>query len=116
MISDKTSVLKPDKAPGPDKIHAFTLRELSDNLCVPLYIIFNKSLAENVVPNDWKMSNVTAIYKKGDRTDAGNYQPISLTSLVCRIMESILRDAILLHLQNYHLIKNSQHCFLPHCS
>ena len=38
-------------------------------------IIFNKCLSEHVVPDDWKMSNVTAIFRKGDKTDPGNYRP-----------------------------------------
>ena len=79
-------------------------------------MIFNKSLTECTVPVDWKHSNVTAIFKKGDKTDAGNYRPISLTCLLCRILESILRDQIILHLQKYNLIAKSQHGFLPHRS
>ena len=85
--------------------------------CLNLSLFFlNKCLTEGVVPNDWKLSNVTGIYKKGDETDPGNYRPISLTCLVCRILESILRDAILTHLQNYNLIAKSQHGFWPHRS
>ena len=92
------------------------MKELSAQLKVPLALIFNKSLAEGVVPNDWKLSNVTSIFKKGDKTAPSNYRPISLTCLICRILESILRDHILSHLQEYNLIRKSQHGFLPHRS
>ena len=73
-------------------------------------------MTESVVPYDWKLSNVTAIFKKADKTDAGNHRPISLTCLLCRIFESIIRDEILLHLQKYELLNKSQHGFLPHKS
>ena len=115
MVKNKIDVLKPG-ASGPDKISPRLLRELSAQLCLPISIVFNKSLREGTVPKDWKLSNVTSIYKKGDKTVAANYRPISLTCMICRIMESILRDRILLHLQEYHLINRSQHGFLPHLS
>ena len=47
-----------------------------------------------IVPDDWKKANVSAIFKKGDKENPGNYRPISLTSQVCKIFESMLRDAI----------------------
>jgi ribonuclease P/MRP protein subunit RPP40 len=115
MVGDKIKILKPG-ASGPDKISPRLLRELADQLALPISIIFNKSLAECAVPKDWKLSNVTSIFKKGDKTVAANYRPISLTCLICRILESILRDRILLHLQEYQLIRKSQHGFLPHLS
>ena len=115
MVGEKIAVLKPGSS-GPDKIGPRTLRELSAQLAIPIALIFNKSLAECVVPTDWKLSNVTSIFKKGDKTDASNYRPISLTCLICRMFESILRDHILSHLQKYNLIGKSQHGFLPHRS
>ena len=115
MVGEKIAVLKSGSS-GPDKIGPRTLRELSAQLAIPIALIFNKSLAECVVPTDWKLSNVTSIFKKGDKTDASNYRPISLTCLICRMFESILRDHILSHLQKYNLIGKSQHGFLPHRS
>ena len=114
-VGEKIHVLKPG-ASGPDKIGPRILKELSSQLILPISMIFNKSLTESIVPNDWKLSNVTAIFKKGDKTDAGNYRPISLTCMICRILESILRDSIIIHLQHYQLIAKSQHGFLPHRS
>ncbi len=54
------------------------------------------------MPQDWKEANVTPIYKKGTKSSPGNYRPVSLTSISCKLMESILRDAI----------KDSQHGFM----
>ena len=57
-------MLDPDKAPGLGNYHPCTLKELADEPSVPLSIIFNKSLIENIVLGDWAISNVNAIYKK----------------------------------------------------
>ena len=73
--------------------------------------MFRRSLAEGVVPADWKKANVTPIFKKGSKGDPGNYRPVSLTSVACKIMESVLRDAITEHLERNHLISGSQHGF-----
>ena len=63
------------------------------------------------VPTDWKHANVTPIFKKGDKSDPGNYRPISLTSQICKVLESILRDNIVNHLSTHTLLLKSQHGF-----
>jgi hypothetical protein len=47
---------------------------------------------ERVVPEDWRRANVTPIFKKGVKSAAGNYRPVSLTSVCCKIQELIIRD------------------------
>ena len=71
-----------------------------------------KSLDQGIIPMDWRIANVSPIFKKGSRGKASNYRPVSLTSQVCKIYESILRDAIVEHLINNQLIRDSQHGFL----
>ena len=77
-----------------------------------LAIIFNKSMEEGSVPCDWKLANVTPIFKKGKKGDPGNYRPVSLTSVPCRVMESCMRDDVVDHLVRNALIKDSQHGFM----
>ena len=60
----------------------------------PFAIIFQTSVSTSTLPHEWKVSNITAIYKKGDKHEPGNYRPVSLTSIMCRILESIIRDAL----------------------
>ena len=60
---------------------------------------------------DWKLANVTPLFKKGDKSNPGNYRQISLTSVVCKLMESILRDKIVEFLEKNNIIKDSQHGF-----
>ena len=68
------------------------------------------------VPCDWKKANVTAIFKKGDKTSPCNYRPVSLTSQVCKILESIVKDNVLDHIKKYKLIKGTQHGFVKYRS
>jgi len=76
--------LKSDKSPGPDNMHPKLLQEVSAEVVKPLTLLFQKSIAEGKLPDDWKKANITPIYKKGSRSEAGNYRPVSLTSVVCK--------------------------------
>jgi len=55
-------------------------------------------MSESKVPHDWKLANVTPIYKQGSRSSPENYRPISLTCHLSKVMESIVRDVITQHL------------------
>ena len=68
------------------------LYETRDVIAYPLFLIFNKSLETRKLPGDWKLAEVTAIYKKGSKHDRSNYRPVSLTSVCCKILESLIRD------------------------
>ena len=47
-------------------------------------------MSMGLLPKDWTTANVVPIHKKGDRRVAANYRPISLTSIVVKIMERII--------------------------
>ena len=78
-----------------------------------LSILFSKSLKTGEVPQDWKDAIITPLHKKGKRDEPNNYRPISLTSVVCKIMESVIKDKVLEFLLNNNLISNHQHGFIP---
>ena len=78
---------KPNKSPGIDNITSTYALEIKDIIAKPLQILFNKSIELNEVPDDWKKANVTALYKKGEKSKAENYRPVSLTSLFGKAME-----------------------------
>ena len=73
-------------------------------------MIFSKSLTESKVRLEWKRANFVPVFKKGDKSLAGNYRPVSLTSLACKIIESI-HDKIVEFLSVNSLIKDTQHGF-----
>ena len=105
--------INPHKAAGPDKIPARILRECAVRISPLLTVIFQKSLDEGVVPKDWQNANVTAIFKKGDRSLASNYRPVSLTSLCCKLLEHIITSNVLCHLDQYSVLSDCQHGFRP---
>ena len=89
--------LNPNKAQGPDQILPRVSKEISKEIAKPLSMLFNKSLESGVLPKEWKYAEVTAIFKKGNKTDPGNYRPVSLTCICCKIMEQFIKDEIVEH-------------------
>jgi hypothetical protein len=113
QIIKKIDKLKKDSAPGPDNIHPRILKELKNNVAFPLAKIYRQSLDSGDVLQDWKKARVVPIFKKGTKSDPGNYRPVSLTSVPCKILESLIKDEIMNHLEAEKLIKDSQHGFMP---
>ena len=111
-VEKKLENLKIGKSPGPDGIHPRVLKELAKELKMPLFIIFRKSLDTGVLPEVWKIANVSPIFKKGSRHLAANYKPVSLTAVACKVMESLVKDAIITHMEKNKLIADQQHGFI----
>jgi len=105
-------MLNPSKSPGPDSFHPRILKETAASISTPLTIIFNQSLDTGQVPADWKIAEVTPIFKKGDKTLVKNYRPISLTSIVCKTLEKVVRQQLMQHMTENTLIAPEQHGFL----
>jgi hypothetical protein len=111
-VMKKLKTLNPGKSPGPDGLHPRVLKELADALAEPLALLFNKSLSEGKLPSMWKDADVTPLFKKGDKSKTNNYRPVSLTSVVCKIMESIIRDHVIEHLHVNNCLSQCQHGFI----
>ena len=105
------SKLRPDKSMGPDNLSPKLLIETQKEIAYPLLLLFRNSLQELSVPDDWKKANVSPIFKKGNRQSLENYRPVSLTSQICKLFETVIRDAMVSHLESKHLISDSQHGF-----
>jgi len=100
-----------DKAPGVDELVPRFLAALSDEISVPLNIIYNRPLTEGEVPNDWRDANVSPIFKSGSRAMPGKYRPVSLTCVLCKVLESIIKDGLVDYLEGAGLICDTQHRF-----
>jgi len=114
-IAAKLEKLRSDKAAGDDNLLPRLLKALSAEIAVPVLIVFRKSVNISCIPRDWRTANVTPICKKGKRCQAENYRPVSLTSQICKVVESVLRVTLVSHLDRNELIRSSQHGFHKVC-
>ena len=110
-VAKQLKKLKACKSPGPDNIYPCFLKEVACEITEPLTIIFNKSISESSVVDAWKAANVTPLFKKGPKSKASSYRPISLTSVVCKMLESIIKQKLVQYLESQDVIKPSQHGF-----
>ena len=107
------TTLDPGKSEGPDGCHPHVLHEVKEGVVTPLYLIFKKSLEDGVLPHPWKDALVTALHKKGDKRLPSNYRPVSLTSIICKMLERIIKDHLLQYFIRNKFITSIQHGFRP---
>ena len=103
--------LNPSKASGPDLVPARILKLASQEITPILCTIYQQSFNTGEVPQDWQKANVTAFFKKGDKTNPANYRPVSLTCIACKSMEHIVFSQIMNHLDNHKILAEFQHGF-----
>ena len=103
--------LNPNKSPGIDGIHPRILKEMADVLTRPLTLLFKKSLSAEKLPSHWLQGIITPIFKKGRKNLAENYRPVSLTSLLCKLLEKIIVKQIIKHIKLNQLASQRQHGF-----
>ena len=99
------------KASGPDGLSARVLKECSSEISPMLAFIYNESLAQGTVPDDWRQANVAPVFKKGEKYNAANYRPVSLTCICCKTLEHIIVSNINKHLAFESILADCQHGF-----
>ena len=99
------------KAEGPDKFKPIILQTLNKELTPILQLISQRSIDTGKIPGIWKEANISPIYKKGERSDPSNYRPISLTCVLCKILEHIVASSLVKHFTELDIFYEMQHGF-----
>ena len=99
------------KATGPDDIPARLLKEVAVEIAPIFTHLFQTSLNQGKLPDDWKTANVIPAYKKGNKAKPENYRPISLTCITCKIKEHIISSNLMNHLENNSILTEAQFGF-----
>ena len=90
--------LNPSKALGPDELHPRVLKELAMELGPVFAHLFQQSIDTGEISKEWSLANICPLFKKGDRSPARNYRPVSLTCIPCKLLEHIVCSNIMAHL------------------
>ena len=110
-VFNQLRVIDTTKASGPDVIPGRLLKEGADWLAGPLTELFNKSIEAGQLPRDWTRANMTPVFKKGNKHSPSNYRPVSLTSLVVKILERLIHSRITDFLDQHRKLSSFQHGF-----
>ena len=78
--------LNPSKALGPDELHPRVLKELATELGPIFTHLFQLSIDSGDIPKEWTLANISPLFKKGDRSLACYYRPVSLTCVPCKLL------------------------------
>ena len=103
--------LNASKAAGPDKLSGKLLKATAHEIAPVLQVIFQRSIDEGTLPQAWKEATISPVYKKECRSNPANYRPVSLTCILCKILEHIINRHILDHLDEHRILVDAQHGF-----
>ena len=110
IVLEKLQNLSINKFPGPDDINSRILVELAKSVAPSLSLLFQNFYYTGIIPSEWK--RVTPVYKKDDKKDPENYCLLSLTSILYKIMKSIIKDHLLRYLKDNNISSNKQYGFV----
>uniref|UniRef100_A0A803JL20 Reverse transcriptase domain-containing protein n=1 Tax=Xenopus tropicalis TaxID=8364 RepID=A0A803JL20_XENTR len=111
-IQKRLEHVKVNKGPRPDGIHPRVLNELSAVAAKPLHFSFQDSLRSGMVQRDQRIANVVPLFEKGSRSQPENYKPVSLTSIIGKLLEGVIRDRLLEYIAVHNTISLCQHGFM----
>ena len=111
LLKPYTSCRSPNLAAGPDCVPSLLLTNCATELAPVLLLIFSHSLSHGVIPDSWKRAAIIPIYKSGYKTVPSSYSPISLTSVICKVLERMIRKQICSFLVQNSCFNSTQHGF-----
>ena len=111
LVKEAMKRMKVSSAPGPDGIIAYIFHTFADELCDPISQIWRRSLDTSLMPEGPITATITPIFKDGDRSDAANYRPVSLTNHLTKVFERVMRKQLVHHLESQNLMNITQHGF-----
>ena len=101
---------------GVDGLSPRILKAAMKPLSILISRLINKSIDRGVFPDDLKVARVSPVFKSGDRTDPGNYRPISVLPAVSKLYERVVHGQLTNYLDKYSLLSNCQFRFRKHHS
>ena len=111
IIAAIRSILE-GKAPGPDEVSTSFLLGCEQEMLIPLLIIFNKSYNEGKIPEICRYANLIPVYKKGLKTLGLNHRPVSLTSVILKIIGNKYKCHLMTELSQKKWLTDVQHGLL----
>ena len=108
--------LDPGRATGPDEIPTRVLKECAAELASPFSRLFQLLFSRGSFPDQWKTARVIPIHKRDSKSDPSKYRPISLLSVISKVMESSVHKQLQRYLLRHNLISNKQYGFRPNHS
>ena len=112
MVAKKIKAMKDNKSPGVDGIPPKLLMETVEQISIPLARVVNLSLKEGAVTFEWKEANIIKLFKKGLRNKSDNYKSVNLTSVICKLIERLIKKHMVDFIVKHKLLNSSQHGFL----
>ena len=107
-VQELLSSLDESKANGPDEISAKMLKNTAPCIGSSITKLFNQFLTAGKIPSQWKMSIVVPIPKSDNHSSPANYRPISLLSIVSKLLERHIHHVILDYLEEHFPLSNRQ--------
>ena len=111
IIIEAIKELSPNSAGGPDGIPTSLLINCAYEIAPDLKIILSHSLSSSLIPTSFKEAAIILVFKSGEKYLPSNYRPISLTSVLSKVIEKIIRKRVLTFLSHRGYLNNTQHAF-----
>ena len=103
--------LRVNSSAGIDQMHPKLFVETANELCEPLCVLFQNLFDSGHTPSQWKHGLISPIYKSGDRSNAANYRPVTLLPVISKIMEAMVAETLVGHLESNGFLSPAQHGF-----